>query len=152
MAYSKTVWVNDNAPALNAANLNKIENGIYDNADAIDTINASLADISVYVVAKGKDGIWDYTKWSDKTYEAVYVGNVNMLTGSAMAGGYFHQTSSALTPPSFSSSVVSVHGAANSANLYAYVGHANDFSTYWWNSAAAALNNVPVRIMMYGTW
>ena len=110
------------------------------------------SEIAAYVVAKGTDGLWDYTKWSDGTYEAVYVGNVNMQTGSAMAGGYFHQTSSALAPPSFSSSVVSVHGAANSANLYAYVGHANDYSTYWWNSAAAALNNVPVRIMMYGTW
>ena len=104
------------------------------------------------VVEKGTDGIWNYTKWADGTYEAVYVGVVNMLAGTAMAGGYFHQTSSTLAPPSFSRSVLSVHGASNGANLYAYVGHANDFSTYWWNNAAAALNNVPVRIMMYGTW
>ena len=47
MAYSKTVWVNDNAPALNATNLNKIEQGIYDNANSIDDIltgdNVTLA-------------------------------------------------------------------------------------------------------------
>ena len=43
MAYSKTVWVNDNAPALNATNLNKIENGIYDNAEDIDDIKAQIA-------------------------------------------------------------------------------------------------------------
>jgi len=32
MAYTKTNWVNDSIPAINASNLNKIEQGIYDNA------------------------------------------------------------------------------------------------------------------------
>ena len=30
MAYTKTKWVNDSEPAINAANLNKIEQGIAD--------------------------------------------------------------------------------------------------------------------------
>ena len=30
MAYTKTKWVNDSKPAINAANLNKIEQGIAD--------------------------------------------------------------------------------------------------------------------------
>ena len=30
MAYTKTAWVNDSEPAINAANLNKIEQGIAD--------------------------------------------------------------------------------------------------------------------------
>lgn len=30
MAYTKTVWVNNQAPAINADNLNKIEQGIFD--------------------------------------------------------------------------------------------------------------------------
>ena len=30
MAYTKTEWVNDSEPAINAANLNKIEKGIAD--------------------------------------------------------------------------------------------------------------------------
>ena len=30
MAYTKTVWVNDESPDINAANLNKMEQGIYD--------------------------------------------------------------------------------------------------------------------------
>ena len=30
MAYEKTTWVNDSKPAINAANLNKIEQGIAD--------------------------------------------------------------------------------------------------------------------------
>lgn len=32
MAYTKTEWINDSVPAINASNLNKIEQGIYDNA------------------------------------------------------------------------------------------------------------------------
>ena len=37
MAYTKTTWVNNSAPALNATNLNKIETGIYDAHNTIGT-------------------------------------------------------------------------------------------------------------------
>lgn len=36
MAYTKTNWVNDSAPAINADNLNKIEQGIKSCADELD--------------------------------------------------------------------------------------------------------------------
>lgn len=42
MAYTKTVYVNDNPPALNADNLNKMEQGIYDNDAAITDTNSEL--------------------------------------------------------------------------------------------------------------
>lgn len=35
MSYVKTNWQNDQAPAINATNLNKIETGIYDNDSLI---------------------------------------------------------------------------------------------------------------------
>lgn len=35
--YVKTNWVNNSAPAINANNLNKIENGIKQTADAVDS-------------------------------------------------------------------------------------------------------------------
>lgn len=105
-----------------------------------------------YIVEQGTDGIWTYRKWNNGSYEAVYVGNVNMQAGSAMGGGYFHQTSSALTPPSFSQTVKSLHGSANGAVLFSYVGHANDYSTYWWNASSTAVSNVAVRLVMNGTW
>lgn len=38
MAYTKTAWVDGSAPAVSAANLNKIENGIYTN-------DANIADL-----------------------------------------------------------------------------------------------------------
>lgn len=39
MAYNKTVWVNDSTPAINATNLNNIENGI----EALDNTSTSMA-------------------------------------------------------------------------------------------------------------
>lgn len=39
MSYTKTQWVNDQAPAINATNLNKIEQGIYDNDAHIGTLS-----------------------------------------------------------------------------------------------------------------
>ena len=56
MAYSKTVWVNDNAPALNAVNLNKIENGIYDNANNVDDLLDGLIDIDTSAASGTTDG------------------------------------------------------------------------------------------------
>lgn len=46
MSYTKTQWNNDTAPAINETNLNKIEQGIYDNDSAITTINANIGDLS----------------------------------------------------------------------------------------------------------
>ena len=38
MSYTKTNWVDGTAPAISAANLNKIEQGIYDNDQQLDAI------------------------------------------------------------------------------------------------------------------
>lgn len=56
MAYSKTVWVNDNAPALNATNLNKIENGIYDNAENVDDLLDGLINLDTTASPGTTDG------------------------------------------------------------------------------------------------
>ena len=56
MAYSKTVWVNDNAPALNATNLNKIETGIYNNAEAVDDLKEGLIDLDTTASPGTTDG------------------------------------------------------------------------------------------------
>ena len=46
MSYTKTTWNNDTAPAINATNLNKIEQGIYDNDSAIATANTNIGDLT----------------------------------------------------------------------------------------------------------
>ena len=56
MAYSKTVWVNDNAPALNATNLNKIETGIYNNAEAVDDLLEGLINLDTTASPGTTDG------------------------------------------------------------------------------------------------
>lgn len=49
MAYTKTVWVNDEKPAINADNLNKIEQGIEDVQTAVstETTNRQAADTQI---------------------------------------------------------------------------------------------------------
>jgi len=42
MAYTKTTWVNGSQPYLNADNLNKIEQGIYENSVAIENFSTGL--------------------------------------------------------------------------------------------------------------
>lgn len=42
MSYTKTNWQNDQAPAINATNLNKIENGIFNNDAIITSIMTTL--------------------------------------------------------------------------------------------------------------
>lgn len=64
MAYTKTNWVNDSAPAINATNLNKIEQGIADNAAVLDGIHGSQS----------------------ANYRGSYtVGNLTVITGNALA-------------------------------------------------------------------
>jgi hypothetical protein len=48
MAYIKTTWVNGSAPPINATNLNKIEDGIEDVTDDLDThvvLESTLSDL-----------------------------------------------------------------------------------------------------------
>ena len=45
-SYVKTNWVNGQAPALNAANLNKIEQGIYDVTEEVRNLNSVLDNIA----------------------------------------------------------------------------------------------------------
>lgn len=66
MAYNKTVWVNDSLPAINAGNLNKIEQGIYDLYEAVFPIGQ--------IVIKGDNK--DYSNWLGFTWERTAVGKV----------------------------------------------------------------------------
>ena len=58
MAYTKTVWVNNRAPAINADNLNKIEQGIFDTdagvAAANGRIDATNSNVAALTTEVGK--------------------------------------------------------------------------------------------------
>lgn len=104
-------------------------------------------------IESGTDGIWKYHKYPDGTYHAWYDGGINLLAGTATAGGYAHPQSSNFTPPSFSQSVTGFTAAmCGGGTLFAYMGCIPNYTTYWFNGAATAYNNIPVHADMYGTW
>lgn len=102
----------------------------------------------------GANGIWKYRKYDDGTFHLWYEGQVNLDLGTAFAGGFFHKTVSALdsTLPSWVATVTSMTGAANGAALAVFCGRDANLYTYWWNSLAAAVQNLAVRLDVYGTW
>lgn len=74
MAYSKTTWVNGGPPALSAENLNKMEEGIYNNADSIDTINTWIGGSSRLFTAS-----WDAA--STSAFGTKITGNLSLTKG-----------------------------------------------------------------------
>ena len=95
MAYTKTVWVNNQAPAINADNLNKIEQGIFD-TDAgvtaansrIDTTNSNVTALTTEVgkktVSYAIQVTLTATEWSGgaQTVSAMHVTATNSVVVS----------------------------------------------------------------------
>lgn len=115
-------------------------------------IGDTLTALNNGLIQYGTDGIWKYHKYADGTYHLWYDGNINLLSGTAWIGGYYHGSSSDLPLPSFARTVTSVMGTNISGSLTAFVGA--DMSTrrtYWLNGAVAA-STLTVHIDVYGTW
>lgn len=73
MAYVKTVWVKANPPAVNAVNLNKIEQGIYDAHNAVDTLATNKATAADgQVLMSNGDGT--------ATFETINLSTIDNLT------------------------------------------------------------------------
>lgn len=71
MSYVKTNWQNDQAPAINATNLNKIEQGIYDNDINISGINETLGVDTNTWVGTTAYGEGDIVIYNDKIYQNI---------------------------------------------------------------------------------
>ena len=71
MAYTKTNWQNDQAPAINATNLNKIEQGIFDNDVNISGINETLGVDTNTWVGTTAYGEGDIVIYNDKIYQNI---------------------------------------------------------------------------------
>ena len=56
MAYTKTIWVNNSAPPISADNLNKIETGIFNNAEDCDDLLDGKIDLDTAAAAGTVDG------------------------------------------------------------------------------------------------
>ena len=74
MAYTKTTWNNNQPPAIDADNLNKIEQGIYDAHDEITDLKGEITQFVDYDLAS------KYEK--DKAHEEIQQGGFTYTTGS----------------------------------------------------------------------
>ena len=68
MAYTKTTWSNGQAPAINDTNLNKIENGIYNNDALISTILSCIGIATNTWSSSGTYAINDIVVYNNKLY------------------------------------------------------------------------------------
>lgn len=73
MAYTKTTWVNDDVPAINATNLNKIEQGIFDAAATADAASPTATT----------------TEKTSSTGSAIVPAGTEAQRDGAPAAGYF---------------------------------------------------------------
>ena len=90
MAYIKTAWVDEGPPAISAANLNKIETGIYNNATDIDAIETDVTALkTAYVVSNGSATNWKWRKYSDGTFDAWYTGTETSAISSGSGSFYY---------------------------------------------------------------
>ena len=82
MAYVKTTWVNDSPPDINAENLNKMEQGIYDAHQSIDVNVGSLAPAETSPTTSAHANL-DYITYNGHLYQVV----VAMEAGTTLEPG-----------------------------------------------------------------
>lgn len=71
MSYVKTNWQNDQAPAINAINLNKIENGIFNNDAIITSIMTTLGINTTTWVSTNTYVLGDSVVYNNKLYKNI---------------------------------------------------------------------------------
>lgn len=83
MAYNKTIWKNDTTPDIDATNLNKMENGIFNNDANITNLKNALSasDFSNATIYKAGDIVWE----SNRLYEC----KINMTAPENWVAGHW---------------------------------------------------------------
>lgn len=101
--------------------------------------------VSAWVVETGTNNGWAYEKRSDGTYRATWSGNIALGSGTSWGGFYYHQQTTAINAPSFSTGFEVVSAVKNNSQLAWYVGRVASTTSlqgYWVNgnsgSATAA--------------
>lgn len=93
--------------------------------------------VSAWVVETGTDSNgWAYEKRSDGTYRATWSGNLSLGSGTSWGGFYYHQQSTAIAVPSFSTGFEVVSAVKNNSQLAWYVGRVASTTSlqgYWVN-------------------
>lgn len=157
MAYVKTTWSDGQAPALSAANLNKIEQGIFDASATADTAKSVTDSTTDFVVDEGTDGDWTYRKWNSGIAEC-WGQHTQTITGTAGWGSIYYTTPTAqidyptslfIIPPTLSASNVSTvaqGSVAVSGN------NATRCALYVVRGASAGSSSVIFSVYAVGKW
>lgn len=112
MAYTKTTWVDDNAPAINASNLNKIEQGIEEAHIGWSSISATLtyasADSPTFVANTSIDltsviSVGMKIKLTQTTVKYFIVTAITSTTITLYGGADYTLANATITLPYFSS-------------------------------------------------
>ena len=139
MSYNRTVWENDSTPAINANNLNKIEQGIYDNS-----------------FESGSNANGNYIKFNDGTmicYKTV-TGSVEITT----AWGSLYEGALALGDwaASFTSApnvnITNVGTAGAIAECFSQVPTATSAGSIFLTRPNSTTTNVTLSVMAIGRW
>lgn len=148
MAYTKTTWVNEGPPAIDADNLNKIEQGIYYNDQRI----------SAVFFEEGTEGAWSYRKYADGTFEAWCTDANNVAVQNAWGSLYANASAIQITLPSFADpSGWSVFYSINGGELIRIVTKSSvaDPPYFTYSIISATSRSASARIASFyvkGTW
>ncbi len=121
---------------------------------AVEALFETFLQNTVHIVETGTDGIWQYRKWNDGTYDAWGKLSATGLELTQQSGGtYYSATSVSLPKPSFSTDITSVEltpTAPLQSGIFVYRATANniDFRAHSSMSNASATAFVQIR----GTW
>lgn len=108
------------------------------------------------VIEVGVDNNCIYEKFSDGMYHATYLGTVSFEAGTAWFSGSYYHKSSAITAPSFATTVSRVFAGLSVPNLAMYSGcqilSKNEIYLYFVNATPGAESGRQLVAEIYGTW
>ena len=116
MAYSKTNWVNDSTPAINATNLNKIEQGIYDldvklgeNSEAYETFAVQAYNFDFNLSDPTTSVVVSFTTYDNKKIGYYMSHNGQLYVGADENGTETSTNRFSFTIPRYSLLVFTIH-------------------------------------------
>lgn len=143
MSYTRTEWVLNAEPPINADNLNHIEDGIYDAHNAIASLNA----VKYTTVT---DGNWTIKKFADGTYEGTRTDSVTISVTTA-TGNIFRSDNQVIGLPALNTSVDYLYGNCGGTTEWITIA---SYNTYQYNMMSSTSGSKTRTIKWYirGRW
>lgn len=146
MAYTKTNWVNEGPPAIDADNLNNIESGI-------ETNDLRISNLENNDYTTGTDNGWSYRKYKNGTYEAWQTKTVNIARQTTY-GALYRSTEQTLNLPSFNTGTdYQLLGSSNGGDFLLFNSNGASTATFFFvRTASAAAADKAARLYIRGEY